>query len=400
MIPSLTRNAFARSAAQVLLWSGHSLRLLPAAGVPQNGRAMSLDSILRSQPKPVIAALALAMIVLISWLDSLTGWQISLGVFYGLPILLVVWYLGKNWAIATCGVCMLGWMISNWGGIPNFSKGAYIWASLSRLVYFIAMAIGGAAVRKQREMDAARIAALEHARALERDIVNVSEREQRRIGQDIHDGLCQVLAGIGCAASMLKDELRAKSLPEAKSAEEIEAYIQEAATEARDLARGIFPVLQDPSGLEPALEELASLTSRLHQRQVEVFFEEGITIPNPDVSMHLYRIAQEAVSNALKHANAKGVFIALRKTEGQLRLSVQDDGPGVPASAFASATGMGLRTMRYRASLIGAELEIGRGPEGGTLVRCDMPHGARDSSGTHPGKLDPRVLRQNGVAAT
>jgi glucose-6-phosphate-specific signal transduction histidine kinase len=380
-----------------------------------------LDTFFRSQPKPVIAGLALGMIALISWIDSLTGWQISLGVFYGIPVLFVVWYMGKDWAIAFAGICMLGWMLSNWGGIPNFSRGAFIWAAISRLVYFISMAIGGAAVRKQREIDAARIAALEHARALERDIVNVSEREQRRIGQDIHDGLCQVLAGIGCATAMLKEELQAKSLPEAKSAEEIEAYIQEAATEARDLARGIFPVLQDPSGLESALEELAIMTSRLHQRQVDVHFEEGITIPNPEVSMHLYRIAQEAVSNALKHADAQGVCIRVANVGGILRLTVQDDGPGVPSTVFSSSTGMGLRTMKYRAGLIGAELEIGRGPEGGTLVSCNMPYikgnavgkpygqgSADDKRANMPDTAnfkrsdspDSALLRQNGGTAT
>jgi two-component system CheB/CheR fusion protein len=169
-------------------------------------------------------------------------------------------------------------------------------------------------------------------------------------------------------------------------------------------------VLQDPSGLESALDELASLTSRLHQRQVEVFFEEGITFPNPDVSMHLYRIAQEAVSNALKHANAQGVSIPVGIVGGHLRLAVQDDGPGVPASVFASATGMGLRTMKYRASLIGAQLEIGRGPEGGTLVTCHMqaspPVSDQIQAGTpaagdpRPGTRDSLPLRQKDVAAT
>jgi signal transduction histidine kinase len=399
MMQSMTEAAFVRDAAQLLSWSGRLFGPSPAARAPSNRRAMILETFLRSQPKPVIAGIALVMIALISWVDSLTGWQISLGVFYGIPVLLVVWYLGKEWAIAIAGVCMLGWMLSNWGGIPNFSRGAFIWAAISRLVYFVAMAIGGAAVCKQREFDAARIAALERARALERDIVNVSEREQRRIGQDIHDGLCQVLAGIGCAAAMLKDELHAKALPEAEVAEQIEAYIQEAATEARDLARGIFPVLQDPSGLESALEELAALTSRLHQRQVDVHFEDGITIANPDVSMHLYRIAQEAVGNALKHAEAQSVRITVEKVDGLLRLMVLDDGPGVSPAVFSSSTGMGLRTMRYRAGLIGADFQIGRGPDGGTLVTCEMRPDAPSSPQVRSGTPDSRRMQKNGVAA-
>jgi signal transduction histidine kinase len=171
---------------------------------------------------------------------------------------------------------------------------------------------------------------------------------------------------------MLKEELRAKGLEEADAAAEIEAYIQDAATEARDLARGIFPVLQDPTGLESALEELAALTSKLHHRKVNAECEDGISFSNPDVSMHLYRIAQEAVSNALKHAKADSVSITLRKVDGHVRLAVEDDGRGVPQEAFGAATGMGLRTMKYRAGLIGAELDITPRPSGGTVVICNM----------------------------
>src|SRR3954452_20224116 len=112
MILPMTREAVVRDAAQLVSWNGHSLPDAPAARAPQNRPAMLLDPTLRSLPKPVVAGLALVMIVLISWLDMLTGWQISLGVFYGLPILLVVWYVGKDWGIATAGVCMVGWMLS------------------------------------------------------------------------------------------------------------------------------------------------------------------------------------------------------------------------------------------------------------------------------------------------
>jgi signal transduction histidine kinase len=336
---------------------------------------MSLHHTLQAQPKPVISALALVLIAVIGWMDYNTGGEISLGVFYALPIILVVWYLGRLPGIVTAAVCTLMWAWSNKFGNPflaDLTKGAFIWAAFSRLVYFTCIAIAGAAIRKQREFDKTRIAALEHARALERDIVNVSEREQRRIGQDLHDGLCQVLAGIGCAASMLKDELRAKSLPEAGAAEEIENYIQDAATEARDLARGIFPVLHDPTGLESALEELAALTSKLHHRHVQADCEDGISFTDPDVSMHLYRIAQEAVGNALKHAKAENVSISLRRVDGHVRLEVHDDGRGLPPDAFSTSTGMGLRTMKYRAGLIGAHLDITPEPGGGTVVCCNM----------------------------
>jgi signal transduction histidine kinase len=333
---------------------------------------MNLDSTLRSQPKAVIVALAILLVVAVTWNDYVMGWEISLGVFYAFPILLVVWYLGRTAGIGMALLCMVAWWWANKVGNPYATRAGYIWATISRLVYFIFIAIAGAAVRKQRDSDRAHIAALEHARALERDIVNVSEHEQRRIGQDLHDGLCQVLAGIGCAISMLKDELRAKSLPEADAAEEIEGFVRDAATEARDLARGIFPVLQDAVGLESALEELAALCSRLHHRQISLANDDGIVFAKPDMAMHVYRIAQEALSNALKHAKAQNVTLSLRKIDGGvIRLTIEDDGHGMPAPP-RSFSGMGLRTMRYRAALINASLEIGSRPNGGTVVTCDM----------------------------
>jgi len=334
---------------------------------------MSLDSILRAQPRSAILGVAVVLIAVITWLDYQSGSDISLGVFHALPIILVVWYLGRAYGIATAAVCTLAWSWANKVGNPYYTTGPFVWATISRFVYFTCIAIGGAAIRKQRETDLARIAALERARALERDIVNVSEHEQRRIGQDIHDGLCQVLAGIGCSVSMLKDELQAKGLPEADDAKEIEGFIADAATEARDLARGIFPVLQDATGLESALEELANLAGKLHHRHVTVEYDDGIVFAKPEMAMHVYRIAQEALSNALKHGKSQNVRIALRRSDDRIVLSIDDDGCGIPSLPMSTASGgMGLRTMRYRASLIGGKLEIGPGRSGGTTVTCDM----------------------------
>jgi signal transduction histidine kinase len=333
---------------------------------------MSLDSTLRSQPKAIIVAIAVALLVVITWQDYMTSWEISLGVFYAIPIILVVWYVSPSHGIGVALLCMFAWWWANRLSNPYATKVGYLWATVSRLVYFVCVAIGAAAVRKQRLTDHARIAALEHARSLERDIVNISEHEQRRIGQDLHDGLCQVLAGIGCAVTTLKEELEAKSLPEAKSAAEIESFVTDAATEARDLARGIFPVLQDASGLETALDELSILATKLYQRQVEFEFDEEVKISNPETAMHLYRIAQEAVSNAMKHGRAKKVSISLRNSGGGIRMVIEDDGCGFPGPSV-STIGMGLRTMNYRARLIGAQLEFKSAAPTGSVVICEMP---------------------------
>jgi signal transduction histidine kinase len=332
---------------------------------------MSLDSTLRSQPKAVIVAIAIALLVVITWQDYMTSWEISLGVFYAIPIILVVWYVSPASGVGVALLCMLAWWWANRLSNPYATKVGYLWATVSRFVYFVFVAVGAAAVRKQRRTDEARIAALEHARSLERDIVNISEHEQRRIGQDLHDGLCQVLAGIGCAVTTLKEELEAKALPEAKGAAEIEGFVTDAATEARDLARGIFPVLQDATGLETALEELSLLATKLYQRQIDFEFDEEVKISNPETAMHLYRIAQEAVSNAMKHGKAKKVSISLRKAGGGIRMVIEDDGCGFPGSSV-STTGMGLRTMNYRARLIGAQLEFKSAAPSGSVVICQM----------------------------
>lgn len=332
---------------------------------------MTLRDFARSWRTVIVMVAALVMLAFIAWLDYLSEWEVSLFVFYALPILLVVWYGGSAHGIVVAVLCMLAWWWANRDGHPYQTGAGYLWATISRFVYFACVAIGGTALKKQREADHARIEALERASSLERDIVNVSEHEQRRIGQDLHDGLCQELAGIGCAVTMLKDELHAKSLPEAVAAEEIEGYIRDAGTRARDLARGIFPVLSENSGLESALEELAAFTSKVYHRQVDFVRDEGIQVARPEVAMHLYRIAQEAIGNALKHGRAQHVVISLRLQGGELHMSVEDDGCGIPSPRPRFA-GMGLRTMGYRARLIGARLEVEPGTLCGTVITCRM----------------------------
>lgn len=330
---------------------------------------MSINSFLGAQRSPVLLIGATATVALICYLDYLSEWEVSLFVFYAVPIFLVAWYGDRPSALAVALLCFMAWWWANKENNPYETAAGYLWAAGSRFAYFAFVAIGGTALKNQRKADLARIAALERARELERDIVNVSEHEQRRIGQDLHDGLCQVLAGIGCAATTLKEDLQKKSLPEAVLAEEIEGMVRDAGAETRNLARGIFPVLNDGTGLEAALEELAGLSSKLYHRTIAFEHDDGLVIEDPEVAMHLYRIAQEALSNALKHGKAKNVNIALHKDDAQLQMTIADDGLGV-SQPMTGSTGMGLRTMNYRARLIGAQLDVESTPLQGTVVRC------------------------------
>ena len=336
---------------------------------PQPQR-LSLATVLRKMPAWVMILVLPILSAAIGWMDYLTGWEWSLFVLYALPIFLAVWWRGRNAGLLLAGWSAVIWWLANQAGSPYQTELGYNLAMFSRFVYFAFAAIGGAAIHNKQESDAARIRMLEERRQLEKDLVSVSEHEQQRIGQDLHDGLCQQLAAIGCAARALADDLQARSLPEAQDASQIEDLIQQAVLEARSLARGIFPVHVDRSGLSTALSELASTTSRLTGVAIEVKEGAEVHLSDPEVSMHLYRIAQEAVANAVRHSGATLIKIGLETHAGLLELRIEDNGCGLAASRQAAREGMGLRTMRYRAQALGAEFSIKDRVAGGTVVAC------------------------------
>lgn len=321
-------------------------------------------------------------VAVIGFLDNMTGWELSLFVLYGLPIFLFVWYGSWPAGMGLAVICTVIWWLANKAENPYVTWWGYQMAAASRFAYFAMVVAGSVVLKTKQDVVRAQIEAMERTRALEREIVRVSEREQRRIGQDLHDGLCQHLAAIGCAAKSLADDLEACARPEAGVAQEIEQLIKGAVVEARDVSRGMFPVQMDAAGLVAALDGLAATTSRL--TSIEVSFTEigEVNIPDPEISMHLYRIAQESVANAIKHAAPRHVTINLKGDGDKLQLTVEDDGSGFFKES-SSADGMGLRTMAYRARLIGATLEILERAGSGTCVCCEIP--------THPVTTPDRI---------
>jgi PAS domain S-box-containing protein len=208
---------------------------------------------------------------------------------------------------------------------------------------------------------------------LEREILKISEREQARIGQDLHDGLCQQLVGAAFASNLLADKLRAHEPADAGDAEEISKMLDAAITEARNVARSLYPVKLEAEGLPAALEELVGSIARLFNVQCALDCPESITLADDNAAVHLYRIAQEAITNAVKHANPSRVEVALRPNCEHLVLTVRDDGDGLPQPTPAAVQGMGLHIMRYRARLIGGTIQIDSNADGGTTVTCSIP---------------------------
>jgi len=210
---------------------------------------------------------------------------------------------------------------------------------------------------------------------LEATILDISNSEQRRIGQDLHDGLGQHLTGIAFMSKVLEHKLVEKSLLESADMGKIVKLVNEAIHKTRELARGLLPVLSDSSGLMSALQQFASEVEDLFQVSCRFDCDDPVLIGNQGVANHLYRIAQEAVHNAVRHGKAKRIVIRLHGSDRSGWLNVQDDGCGIDGESV-NQTGRGLHIMRYRAGMIGGALEITRTGERGTCVTCSFDNSA------------------------
>jgi signal transduction histidine kinase len=204
---------------------------------------------------------------------------------------------------------------------------------------------------------------------LEREVIENSNRVQMRIGQDIHDGLGQHLTGITFLSRALEKNLAAQERPEAAEAAEISRLVIEALAQTRNLARGLFPVEVENTGICQTLRELARTVEQMFSISCTVECAPDLVITNKDLSTHLFRLAQEAANNAVKHGKAQRVSILLGTNEDQAVLRITDDGGGFPPESERKA-GLGLRIMAYRAKRIGGSLDIQAGAHGGTVVTC------------------------------
>lgn len=204
---------------------------------------------------------------------------------------------------------------------------------------------------------------------LEKEILEISGKEQRRIGQDLHDGLSQLLTGIALMGKVLEQKLVNKALPEASQVKKIVELVNQAVTQTRGLARGLYPVELESNGLMSSLQELASNTEKLFNVTCYFHCDRPILIDDYVVANHLYRIAQEAVTNAVKHGKPKHVSIQLGGQKDKIFMEIKDDGLGIPIKLNKSK-GMGLRIMEYRAEMIRASLNIHRDDGHGTVVEC------------------------------
>jgi signal transduction histidine kinase len=327
------------------------------------------------QPKLWRAAALVAATVFVGYLDYVTGPNLLMTAFYVVPLALAAWFLGFAFASLLALLSVAVWLVGN-----TLNHDATLatplliaWNATMEFALFMAVAFAvdrasvGHRLLETRVRE--RTATLEQLQA---QVLQTSEAEQRRIGQDLHDGLCQHLAGAAYMCHALQEELAERGLDEARSAKDVVDMIKDGVSLARQTAKGLAPVEMDAEGLMHALADFAGSTSKLFDVSCRFACDAPVLISNRETANHLFRIAQESARNAITHGRAKNILISLRSDDAGTELHIRDDGIGIE-NAARTRSGMGLMIMPRRAAAIGATFNAAPAPTGGTIVKVVLP---------------------------
>jgi signal transduction histidine kinase len=340
---------------------------------------------LRARPRFQIVLFCLALILLIGALDYEAGLEISLSPLYAAPIALAAWFVGPEIAIILALFSIAQWVLgeSMAGAIYYSWLAVLINCSMRATFYGFFVVVLARLSRLQvslEELADKRAVLLSQETAererLEREMLGIAEREQRRIGQDLHDGLCQHLTGTALTSQVMTERLLQEGHPEAERAQRLVDLVEEAIGLARGMAKGLYPVEMRADGLMQSLEEFAANTSELFGIDCRFVCHSPVLVHASPTAIHLYRIAQEGVSNAIQHGHATEVTILLEEAENELRLAISDNGGGL--TALPNSTGLGLRIMADRAKMVGGSFRVGPARPRGTELVCLVPQVAAD----------------------
>ncbi len=328
----------------------------------------------------------MGIVLAVGLADFVSGYKVSLSIFYLLPISYALWNLGTASALCLAGLSIAVWLLGDWaGGVSYPSRFVPIWnASITLGFYLVVIWLLHRVKMFQqtletrvRQRTSALAAEIEHRQELEKEILIISEREQQRIGHELHDTLCQHLTATAIAGSILEEKLSEEARPEVHDAAQIVELVEEGIGIARRLARGLFPVQIEAEGLLSALRELAAVHNGRDGIACRFESKEPPLVHDPFAAAHLYRIAQEAVRNAARHSGARNIVVALEAEGERARLSIRDDGSGLPGLP-GEHKGMGLHIMRHRAGIIGGDFGIESNSHG-TLVVCSIANPPKEA---------------------
>jgi signal transduction histidine kinase len=332
--------------------------------------------------------LSLEIVAMVGLVDFLTGFELNFFAFYLIPVILAVWCVGRGFGICVSALCVVVSIAGDVIAGARYSSSLVpVWnTAIALTFYFVVVwilsnlrSLHDQLEERVRQRTAALKDEMQERMRLEEEILSISEREQQRIGRDLHDSLCQHLTGVALAGEVLSEQLAAKSLPEVKAMNHIVEMVEGAIELTRTLARGLHPFELKGEGFTDALRELAETITEGFKTPCTFECDRPVEIREPGVATHLYRIVQEAITNAVKHSNAREIVVRLEAGAHGLTLSICDNGVGVPESPPVGQ-GLGLRTMAYRASVIGATFRIERLSPRGTRVTCQLPQSSFSST--------------------
>ncbi len=325
-----------------------------------------------------VVVVSLIWIGVVGLADYWTGYERSMMIFYLIPITLGTWFVGRSFGMFLSGLSIGTSILTDIAsGIPEVRLWNEAVALSSYAIFVWLLSRWRGSLLQMDERVHLRTAALQEEilqrMRLEREMTEVTERERRRLGHDLHDSLCQHFTGTALAAQVLRAKLATKLSEDAADAGKLVGLIEEGIDLTRSLARGLFSPDLERGGLAVGLEGLAHNTQERTGIICEFHHndESSLESCDPAVLTQFYRIAQEAVANATKHARPGRIVIELDAVDGEMRLNIFDDGVGFGAAC--ETNGLGLKMMRHGAGLIGANFSAARRNPAGTIISCVLP---------------------------
>ena len=323
-----------------------------------------------------MAVASLILVCIIGYIDFRTGYERSLSLFYLAPISLGTWFVGLTFGLGIASLSVVVWVVSDMAaGIPSIR----LWNAAMAVASYFAFTVVLAKLRTllleldQRVRD--RTIALQREMAererLDQEIAEIADRERRRLGQSLHDSVGQHLTGTALAAQVLREKLAGRSASEVADADKVVRYLEEGIDLTRNLARGFFSPELEADGLSVALHGLAANVSERFGVACTFKGDDAVRVRDSTTATQLYHIAQEATTNAVKHAHPNKIDIELAQKGQRLTLAVFDDGKGFPEK-LPAPPGLGLRLMAHGAALIGGKFSVQRNRTGGTVVICKV----------------------------
>ncbi|HST31115.1 MAG TPA: sensor histidine kinase [Chthoniobacterales bacterium] len=323
-----------------------------------------------------MAVISLILVCITGYIDFETGYERSLSLFYLVPISVGTWFVGLIFGLTIATLSVVVWVVSDLAaGIPAVR----IWnAGMAVASYFAFTIVLYKLCTLLRELDQRvrdRTIALQREMTererLDQEIAEIADRERRRLGQNLHDSVGQHLTGTALAAQVLREKLANRSANEVADADKVVRYLEEGIDLTRNLARGFFSPELEADGLSVALQGLAENVSERFGVACTFRGDDAVRVRDSTTATQLYHIAQEATTNAVKHAHPTRIDIELEREGQRLTLAVSDDGDGFPEK-LPEPPGLGLRLMAHGAALIGGKFSVQRNRNGGTVVICKL----------------------------